>query len=193
MNGAGILTFLTLASVLLWFIISGRGRWWPKLIAILGVFAFGAMMWFSALSFTGWPTTANAPDLSLFVAGYAVEPDFNQEGAIYIWLVSPPKGTTIYEYQSKDGEPRAYVLQYSREMHEAVQAATAATAQDQRVAFSPNGPPDGGQEVGGQNRDGRPGDNGTNDPSHNQGGSQGTRGGSSGFYILPESSPYSKG
>lgn len=192
MNNAGILTFIALASVLLWFIISGKGRWWPKLLAILGVVGFSAILWFSALSFSGWPTHVSLPDKALFVSGYAVEPDDKQDGAIYVWLVAPPADSSIYEYQAKDGEPRAYVLEYSRDMHEQVQGASEATAAGKRVAFSSKGQPEGGQQVraGGRRGDQQQaqGGNGNgNRPGNNRGGRTGTRGGQGGFYILPPS------
>lgn len=193
MNGAGILTFLALASVFLWFIIAGKGRWWPKLLAILGVVGFAAAIWFSALSFTGWPTHAKPPELSIYMSGFVVEPDSEQDGAIYLWLLSPPESTTIYEYQAKSGEPRAYVLQYSRKMHEQVEAATKATAKGQRVAFSTKGKPEGGKAVGEGEDGGRGRGSGQPGSGGNQGGQQGTAGGAAGFYVLPPAVSVPKG
>jgi hypothetical protein len=182
MNGASILTFVILSSVFLWFIISGRGRWWPKFAAIVGVISFAAIVWHSAISFTGWPTHDKLPKIALFVSGYVIEPDDQQDGAIYLWLLSPPADSNIYEYSPKEGEPRAYVLKYTREMHEQVQAALIAQAQGKRVVFSTEGNPANGarrvsDEEGGNNRGG---------------GNSGTRGGAPGFYILPNAPFVSK-
>lgn len=175
MNNAGILTFIALASVMFWFIISGKGSWLPKFLGIIAVVAFGAILWFSSVSFTGWPSRVDLPEKALFVAGYALEPNEDSDGAIYVWLVSPPIDQSIYEYQAQDGEPRAYVLPYTREMHEQVQGATEATKAGQRVAFMKR-PGEGEQRVGQQQRN-----------SGNRGGDQGTQGGQPGFYILPSS------
>lgn len=129
--------FLLLSSLLLWFILEARGKWWLKAALILIVPVFMIVVWFSLASFNGWPTTSKPPKTALFVYGYAIEPDANVglKGAIYVWLIPAKAQNGALDYHSKIGEPRAYVLRYSKQLESEVHAANKAVASGKRVGF----------------------------------------------------------
>jgi hypothetical protein len=176
-------TFLALGSMLLWSIIVGRGRWLPKLAAVVAVGAFSWLLWGSASSFTGWPTASGPPKAALFLSGVVIEPDGDREGAVYVWLIPPREENGVYEYKPKGGEPRAYRLPYSRDLHQVVQNANQAVSEGKSPVFTTGAPaPAGGSGQG------QPGDNGRGGsrPNGNTGGGDtGTAGGAYGMYLLP--------
>jgi hypothetical protein len=179
-NGLVAVTFLALASALMWMIIAARGRWLPKLLAILAVAAFAGLLWRSAGTFSGWPVGAALPARSLFVGAMVVEPTPDADGHIYLWLVPPASGhgANIYAYRPGDGEPRAYARPYDRGLHEAVQAAQDITAAGRQAVLDTTGAP-GKRAPGGPPRGDRRG--------------RGTRGGKYRVYQLPPSALPPKG
>jgi hypothetical protein len=106
--------FVLLGALLLWLVIGGRGAWWVKFGAIAVTSAFTFAVWGALDSFSGWATDENPPAHALLVGSTVDEPR-----AIYVWLVAPFKGSVL-EYQPSRGEPRAYRLPYSRELHEQI-------------------------------------------------------------------------
>jgi hypothetical protein len=118
--------FLILASLLLWIVIDGRGRWWLKGGLIVAVAAFTILAGSALGSFSGWATEANPPQRALFMSGIAREPDkrTGDEGAIYLWLIPPHSNSkNILAYDSSGRAPRAYKLPYSRDAHEQLEKA----------------------------------------------------------------------
>jgi len=99
--------FLILSGLLLWTVIYARGPWLAKLALILTVPAYGLFVWHSVEQWKGYPVDATPPAQALYVASLTKEPE-----AIYLWLIPP----------STD-EPRAYVVPYSRQLHQQMQQA----------------------------------------------------------------------
>ena len=130
--------FTLVTALLLWFVIGSRGKWFIKLPMIVLVPAFMIVVWFSLSSFSGWPTIQSPPKAALYVYGYAIEPDPNQNigGAIYVWLVPPKVHGGVFDYAPKTGEPRSYKLPYSKQLEAQVQGANAAVAHGQQVVFA---------------------------------------------------------
>ncbi len=149
--------FLLLTALLLWFILGARGKWWVKASLILAVPAFMVVVWFSLSSFNGWPTTAKTPKTALYVYGYTIEPDTNVglKGAIYVWLIPSQAQNGVLDYHSKIGEPRAYVLPYSKQLEGEVQTANKAVANGERIEFR-TGSKKGGKGVANKPGKGKP-------------------------------------
>lgn len=106
-----------LDALLLWAVVRTRGWWVPKAIAIVVVLAFNFVLISAAGNGTGWPASAGIPDGSRLIACDVVEPN-----AIYFWVVpETPPGRFGYRWIA--GEPKAYRLPYSREMHSQCQSA----------------------------------------------------------------------
>ena len=127
------LSFFILSAIVLWIFISTKGRWLPKAIAISLVLFFFASINNSMDSFSGWPTKDSVP--SKFQIHWATidEPNAasNNLGKIYIWVtdISEHKSESPYgcdgaflSFKSNHhGEPRAYEVDYSEEMHKRLQ------------------------------------------------------------------------
>jgi hypothetical protein len=110
--------FALLGGLLLWFVIDSRGAWWMKLPAIVVTCLFTFVAWHALGSFSGWPTTQLPPARALLVASSIDEPT-----AIYVWL-QPENDNGLLGYRPTRGEPRAYRLPYSPELHAEIDRAT---------------------------------------------------------------------
>ncbi len=121
------LGFALLGGLLLWFVIGSRGRWWMKLPAIVVTCAFTFAVWDALDSFSGWATDQGPPTRAILLSSAVDEPN-----AIYVWLVAPSEPGAL-DYRPNTGEPRAYRLPYSPELHEQIDRAAALATQGQRV------------------------------------------------------------
>lgn len=113
-----------LDALLLWAIVRTRGWWVPKAAAIVIVLGFNFLVWSAGGSFSGWATSDPMPVSSTLTSCYVEEPDGDNPGAIFLWVV-PDKTSTSnpLAYQASEGEPRAFRFPYTRDLHE--QCATA--------------------------------------------------------------------
>ena len=136
--------FLCLAGPLLWFCVGARGYWPLKLALILVVTLYAFVVWHALGSFTGWPTKQAMPKRCLYVASVVVEPDKDQDGATYVWCISPDKGGLL-EYKPGVAEPRAYRLPYERPTHEQLENANKMQAKGIRVELRGDKPGTGGE------------------------------------------------
>ncbi len=133
--------FILLAALLCWMLIGAKGKWWLKLLTILIVPSFGLAVWASISSYKGWPTTDEPPEKALLVWGVVHEPDprTGNPGVIYLWLtpIREDSGGTLNPlgYESRNGEPRAYRLPYSRQLHDALTGAQAAAKEGRPMMF----------------------------------------------------------
>jgi len=100
-----------------------------KSILIAGVLWFGVVLYYSTLSFTGWPSPQAIPKNSRMISFRIEEPSIkkNSPGGIFFWLdissenekavilelLNPTKMLAYYS----DVEPRAYKIPYSKDMH----------------------------------------------------------------------------
>jgi hypothetical protein len=89
--------------------------------------AFTFVLWDALGSFSGWPTDSGPPDRAMLVASSVDEPK-----AIYVWVIAP-SGHGPFVYRPDTGEPRAFRLPYSRELHEEIEKAAQMTARGQQV------------------------------------------------------------
>jgi hypothetical protein len=172
--------FVLLAGLLLWFVIGSAGRWYLKLPLIVATPLFMFLVWSALDSFSGWPTRAELPQRSYFIAGTVSEPEPGGDGgAIRVWVIPPSGDGGPFAYEPDQSRPRAFELPYSRSLHRQVEAANAMRARGQEVELRASS-------------EGRQGD----DPA---GRAKGTRrGGQSGHgsfraYRLPPPSPPQKG
>ena len=99
--------FVILSALLLWAVIYARGPWPLKLVLIVTVPLYGVVVWHSIEQWKGYPVHVYPPARSSFTAAIVQEPE-----RIYLW-VTPPGSSG----------PRAYVVPYSRQLHQVVQRA----------------------------------------------------------------------
>ena len=116
------LAFILLAAVLCLLLIGSKWQWWQKLALIVIVPTFGLVVWHAIGSYKGWPTDSEPHRKALVFWIMVREPDLDGDpGAIYLWLRSFDDQVEArfnpLDYISRGGEPRAYVLPYSRLRH----------------------------------------------------------------------------
>jgi hypothetical protein len=165
-----VATYLVLFILACWLVIYVKGRWWLKLMVILALPAFGILDWRSRESGRGYPTWEAMPEKGQFHWAVVEEPDpqRNPNGAIYIWLLPfPGKGAKPINplaYEPPRGEPRAYRLPYSKELHQAVEGAKGKVRQGKIVIMD-------------KNKKGQGGNDGEGGPGQGQGNGQGRKNG----------------
>ena len=103
------------------------------LLVLLPVFYW--VHWQAVSDLIGWPSSEALPNTFEMVSAVVVEPDVQQaeDGEIYLWIRPRLRG-----------KPRAYVLPYSRELHELVHASNQKIAQGIRQQGSVRGRERGG-------------------------------------------------
>ena len=129
-------SFVLLAGLLLWFVIGSRGRWWVKLPAIVVTCAFTFAVWHALGSFSGWPSNEKPPARAVLLSSAVDEPR-----AIYVWLLAPTE-PGVLDYRPNRGEPRAFRLPYSRELHQQIDRAAALAKQGRPVELRRTGAKD---------------------------------------------------
>ena len=125
------LVFFSLFILVLWFIIGAKGHWALKAIVIAMTLHFCISIGLSLEGFAGWPSGDGLPEK--FIVHWIVveEPDKRTKtgGAIYVWATdlsveeegakpSPWRRFFLKLSPSNEGQPRAYVVPYSKEKHE---------------------------------------------------------------------------
>lgn len=108
-----------LISLLLYFIIGGKGHWSLKVLTIGFSTWIGFIVWNSIDSYKGFATEQSMPDK--FLIHWVIVHEENKQtgnpGTIFLWvtpLVKPVSG--ILDYESN--EPRTYKVPYDRKLHE---------------------------------------------------------------------------
>lgn len=114
--------FILLAAVLLLLLIGSKWNWWQKLLLIVVVPTFALAVWSSLGSYKGWPTDSEPPRKAMIFWVLVREPEPGGDpGAVYLWLRSMDEKSDAslnpLDYVSRGGEPRAYLLPYSRLLH----------------------------------------------------------------------------
>jgi hypothetical protein len=138
-------SFILLATMLLWILISAKGSVYLKALLIPVAIWYGGVLFFSAQNLMGWPVSRSVPAES-YILAYSIkepQPANGYPGAIFLWAGTPqtamveeegeepgnpvtalnPK--TLFDYQDKS-DPRSYRLPYDRELHEMLQQASEA-------------------------------------------------------------------
>lgn len=120
-------TFILLGGLILWFVIGTKGYWLLKLILIAMTVCFSLFLSETMENVKGWPTDDELPDsfhVHWIVIKEPSKTDHNKKGGIYIWVMD----------LAGDGkQPRAYRIDYSREMHEEAQKALGMIRAGKRV------------------------------------------------------------
>lgn len=154
------LGFLLLAGTLCWFFASTKRRWVVKGVLTLFMTFYSLEVHDALDSYSGWPAAEAMPQRALLLSATVREPNpsKNDLGAIFLWVV--PLGQDDpgpFAYRPISGEPRAYKLPYSRDMHEQASQAMTAMQRDGRPILIERGARPGGAEgegegAGGGNR-----------------------------------------
>src|SRR3989344_3675325 len=115
--------FIVVVALLLLILVDTKVRWQQKLALIVTVPLFSIAVWYSLSSYLGWTTTEKVPQKDFVMWGVVTEPNSSTDdpGAIYLWLIDPQLAqaeSSMLGYDPNPGEPRAYHLPYSRELHE---------------------------------------------------------------------------
>ena len=125
------LVFFSLFILVLWFIIGAKGHWALKAIVIAMTLHFCISIGLSLEGFAGWPSADGLPDKFMVHWIVVEEPDKRTKtgGAIYVWATDlgvqqeESKPSTwrrlfLKLSPSNEGQPRAYVMPYSKGKHE---------------------------------------------------------------------------
>lgn len=107
-----VAAYVVVALLLLWLNLYTRWSWRIKAALIVVVSAFYFVAYFSMPPLLGWPTAAELPKRFNLVAIYVQEPDKTNgsEGQIFLWATDMANGP-------RRGEPRAYRVPFSGELH----------------------------------------------------------------------------
>lgn len=106
-----VISFVLLASLLLYMMIHDKVTLLFKVVAIPLIIWYGVFLYNAPPSFMGWATDKPIPKNSFIHAVVFDEPSDGDTGGIYLWVRSLSTSTTSFE------KPRAYKLPYSIEMH----------------------------------------------------------------------------
>jgi hypothetical protein len=106
--------------------ITGTASWRRRVPYIVCAPPLALALWLGRPDPAGWPSSSRAPKLSQLVWAQIDEPDpaVSDPGHVYLWL------------DVGDTAPRAYVLPYSRRLHEQVQRALKAVKQGRPIGVT---------------------------------------------------------
>lgn len=98
-----------------------------KIFVITIFFMLSSVLYFSFETYKGWPTEQK-PTNGILTGAIVIEPNENDPGAIYLWVVSEQKESGIIDsiitYRPKSAvTPRAYQLPYTKNFANSVQNA----------------------------------------------------------------------
>lgn len=165
------IAFVLIAALLCLLLIGTKWKWWWKLALFATVLPFCFFIWSAIVSYQGWPTTQQTPQKALLLQAIVREPEPDNPGAIYLWLL--PLSDEVHDtesflqYAGSLGEPRAYRLPYTREMHQMVEKAQAKMREGKPVVLERGRKPGTGDGDG----EGQPGE-----PGDEEGGREGSNG-----------------
>lgn len=107
--------FVFVCVLLLSLCLKASFHWSIKAGMIALAFGFYLVTLKTLPGFYGWPTAEPLPDNFILISHRVMEPENETDkGAIYIW---------IEDLSRDDGKPRAYIQDYSAELHSRLQAA----------------------------------------------------------------------
>ena len=125
-----VLLLMLIGATVLWtFISSSNTKWYLKAVLTTLVLFSILSAWVGLKTMYGYPYHA-WPDNEkyIMVGSYVEEPEIKEpgSGAIYLWLIdnnSDVEGKSwvdIVAHAINGRQPRVYVIQYNREMHEQI-------------------------------------------------------------------------
>ncbi|MGV6825342.1 MAG: hypothetical protein ACWA5Q_00040 [bacterium] len=101
--------FVFLVSLLLIMVVKTPYHWIAKAVVTIAAVGFYLLMLDSLPGFYGWPVADKLPPKFQLISMDVQEPQNEADkGAIYMWVIPLPSG---------DNKPRAYQVNYSRELH----------------------------------------------------------------------------
>jgi hypothetical protein len=114
--------FIVIISILLWFLIDAKGKWFVKAIVIACTLAVSLLVWVSVDNLLGWGTDAPLDGKYQLLWGVIEEPSkkTNDPGAIYVMVkhkdVVDDNEIALYSKKDKK-EPRLFKLKYDKKNH----------------------------------------------------------------------------
>ncbi len=130
--------FCILMAVLLWSIIGGKGHWAIKSLTIPFCVWYSVAIGVTIVSVSGWPSNSEVPEK--FEVHYVlVQPPSKQtdsEGNIYLWVIdlnNKDEFSLFNLYNSVDGEPRVHRIDYSKKLHQQLNAVLSGLKKGQRI------------------------------------------------------------
>lgn len=197
------LAFILLTSLVLWFVIGSKGLWGLKAATILLTLYLCLSVNFSLENLVGWPSNQQPP--KEFRVHWVVIKEPNKKtgdkGDVYVWVTDMnPKekddGSFFISFANENMyKPRAYRLEYSKELHEDGQKALEMIMGGQAVMGTNEGLQGQGEDGDGQGDgqgEGGEGD-GDGEGGDGEGGGSLSRNGGISFQPLPPSKLPSKG
>ena len=144
------LTFFIISSLLLWIVIGSKGHWGLKAVTIAFVLYFCLSINLSLSNLLGWPSDQSLPEEFQVHWIEIKEPNkrTGDKGCVYVWATGSEGEhhktdgwrTLLVYFQNYDPtEPRAYRLNYSRELHERSQEALGKIKNGEGVGGKNNG------------------------------------------------------
>ena len=131
-----VAAYVVMAAILLSIALWNRVRWWIKAATIIVTFGFFFVSFMSFRHILGWPASAELPDRFELVWAFVQEPNeaIQSPGAVYVWAMTLPGEGPVDQAElympgaidtrvEPNQRPRAYVLPYTRYMHEEVEEA----------------------------------------------------------------------
>lgn len=114
--------YAALALGLAWS-LAGSASWWRRAPYIVCAPPLALALWLGRPDPAGWPSSAKVPAHAQLVWAVVDEPDaaVGDRGHVYLWL------------DVGAAAPRAYVLPYSRKLHDQVQKAMSAVKHGQPI------------------------------------------------------------
>ena len=184
------LAFILLTSLILWFVIGSKGLWSIKAAIIVLTLYLCLSVNLSLDNLMGWPSRQDLPEKFQVHWILIEEPDKKShgEGNIYLWTANlssnaDDEGSFFMSFYNNNlHKPRAYRVDYSKELHKQAQGALEMIR--------------GGQTVIGTNGNGKQGKQGGKGEGKGEGGEGGgslSRNGGISFQKLPKSKLPSKG
>jgi hypothetical protein len=178
------LAFIVLMALNLWITIGIKGFWWVKTLLIAASLTLAIFVWASLESYLGWPCRSDLPEEYQILWLSIQEPTVDKDGAVFLWArpVESEMDLVPYDlfvYKPKISEPRAFYLDYTRNLHEQSQKALESLKQGKIIIGKKADKDADGSNGSGESTE----DQNANSESKGTGGE--TKGGDPYFFELP--------
>lgn len=178
------LAFIVLMALNLWITIGIKGFWWVKTLLIAASLTLAIFVWASLESYLGWPCRSDFPEEYQILWLSIQEPTVDKDGAVFLWArpVESEMDLVPYDlfvYKPTISEPRAFYLDYTRNLHEQSQKALESLKQGKIIIGKKADKGADGSNGSGESTE----DQNANSESKGTGGE--TKGGDPYFFELP--------